>query len=154
PLRRGGEEAASPHGSDPPKGGKRPMLLSTRPWCWLTLAALLPALAVPRAAAEDRPPRPPKPLTRQEADHAEAVKLFALALIHERESRLVEATSTLEEALRLDPESVEVRRTLAPLYLALDRTEDVLKTCRDILDREPGDYETWYLQARQLKRLQ
>jgi tetratricopeptide (TPR) repeat protein len=37
------------------------------------------------------------------------------------------------------------------LYLALCRTDDALGACRQVLDLDPGDFETRYLLARQLK---
>jgi tetratricopeptide (TPR) repeat protein len=117
---------------------------------WPALTVLLVAVAGVRA----EPPTPAAPLrppTRQELDRQEALRLYGLALLEERDSRLIEAVSTLERAARLDPESAQLPRTLVPLYLALDRADDALQACRKALDIDPGDHETWFLYARQLK---
>jgi len=96
---------------------------------------------------------PIKPATRQELDHLEAVKLYGLGAIAERQNRLIEATHTFEEALRLDPESAAIHRTLLALYFALDRIDDALASCRRVLELDPGDYEIGYRYGRQLRAL-
>jgi tetratricopeptide (TPR) repeat protein len=118
------------------------MSRSFRPW--LPLAVLLAASTAPGQS----PLRPP---TRPELDHREAQRLYARALVQERDNRLIEAIESLERALRLDPDSALLHRAIVPLYLAVDRSDDALQECRKALDLEPGDYETWYLFARQLK---
>jgi tetratricopeptide (TPR) repeat protein len=96
---------------------------------------------------------PTRAATRQELDHLEALKLYGLGVIQERGNRLVEALHTFEEARRLDAEAVAIPRTLIPLYLALDRTEDALGACRRVLELDPDDYDTGYRYARQLRSL-
>jgi tetratricopeptide (TPR) repeat protein len=130
------------------------MSLATKPW--VTWALLLPALVVlagpaPAQLPADRPAVVLQQPTQADLDRREALKLYALGQIQERDSRLVEAVASYEEALRLDPESAVLRKALVPLYLALDRMEDALKTCKAALDLDPGDYDTWFLYARQLK---
>lgn len=114
---------------------------------WLVLGTLL-LTAVAAAGDQPAPVRPP---TRAELNHREAERLYAQALLQERDSRIIEALESLEKAVRLDPDSPQLRRALVPLYLAVDRPDDALRTCRKALDLEPGDFETWYLYARQLK---
>jgi tetratricopeptide (TPR) repeat protein len=129
---------------------------STR--AWLVGFVLLP-LAASELRAQivigDRPTpaAPLRPRTREEMDHREAQQLFALGLLQERDSRLLEAVTTFEKARRLDPDSAVLHKALVPLYLALDRNDDALNACRRALDLAPGDYETWFLYARQLKVL-
>jgi tetratricopeptide (TPR) repeat protein len=96
---------------------------------------------------------PIRPQTRQELAQREARKLYGLALIREHQDRLVEATRTLEEALHLDPEAPPLYKALIPLYVSLSRSDDALSACRKTLDLDPGDYETWFLYARQLRNL-
>ncbi|HWG47845.1 MAG TPA: tetratricopeptide repeat protein [Gemmataceae bacterium] len=96
---------------------------------------------------------PVKSATRQELDHLQAVKLYGLGAIQESQNRLIEAMHTFEEARRLDPESAAIPRTLIPLYLALDRLDDALASCRRVLELDPGDYETGHRYARQLRAL-
>src|SRR5262249_12465343 len=56
--------------------------------------------------------------------------------------------STFEQALALDPDAAPVLRSLIPLYLALDRTEQAQKACERVLALDPEDCETCYLLAR------
>jgi tetratricopeptide (TPR) repeat protein len=102
---------------------------------------------------EDRPPVhvPVKKPTRQDLDRAEAQKLFALAVLLERDNKLIEALKTFEDAQRLDPDATPITRALVPLYLALDRTAEVYRCCERVLEQEPDDFDTGYLYARQLR---
>lgn len=104
---------------------------------------------------EDRPAPfvPRQPPTREELDRHEALVLYAQAQLRQRQDRLLDAASLLEKARGLDPQACYVYRALVPLDLALCRTDDALAACRKVLDLDPGDYETWYLYARQLKNL-
>jgi tetratricopeptide (TPR) repeat protein len=111
---------------------------------------------VPAQTIDAEPParhKPIKPVTRQELDHLEAVKLYGRGVALEHKNRLLEATRTFEEARRLDPDSAAIPRTLIPLYFALDRIDDALASCRRVLELDPGDYETGYRYARQLRVL-
>jgi tetratricopeptide (TPR) repeat protein len=120
----------------------------------LLMAGLSP-LSAQTPPEADPPVRhvPLKPATRQELDHLQALKLYGLGVVQERQHRLLEATHTFEEALRLEPESAAIHRTLIPLYLALDRLDEALAGCRRVLELDPGDYETGYRYARQLRAL-
>jgi tetratricopeptide (TPR) repeat protein len=118
----------------------------------LLAAGLLPAQTAPDG---DPPARhvATKPLSRQELDRREALRLYGLGLCHERRNRLLEAVRTLEEARRLDPEAAPIHKALVPLYLALDRVEDALAACRRALELSPDDHETGFVYARQLRGL-
>ncbi|HKI31313.1 MAG TPA: hypothetical protein VKA46_05565, partial [Gemmataceae bacterium] len=122
----------------------------------LALFALVAALA-PAARAQgpvsDRPEpfTPARPETREELDRREALKLYGLAVFHERDNRLLAAVRAYEEATRLDPEAAPAFKALVPLYLGLDRLDEALAACKKALDLDPGDYETWHLYARQLR---
>jgi tetratricopeptide (TPR) repeat protein len=94
---------------------------------------------------------PLKAETKNELDHREAVKLYGIAMLHERANRLLEAVRVLEQARQLDPDAAPVHRALCPLYLALDRLEDGLSAGRKTVDLDPGDIESWYLLARQYR---
>jgi tetratricopeptide (TPR) repeat protein len=106
---------------------------------------------VPPGTGEVAPLVPLHALSKQDLDHREAVKLYGLALLSQREDRLLETVRLLEEARRLDPQAAVLPRALIPLYLALCRTDDALTAGRQVLDLDPGDFETRYLLARQLK---
>src|SRR5437667_8261865 len=83
------------------------------------------------------PERSLKVPTRKELDHLEAIKLYGLASLHEHRNELPEALKNYEKALHLDPDSVSIRRTMLPLYLALDRQQEALDCCRRVLQLEP-----------------
>ncbi len=94
---------------------------------------------------------PARPATRQDLDHLEALKLFALAVAEERDGRLLEALRTYESARRLDPDAAAIHRGLVALYLGMDRLDDALAACRRVLEIDPDDYAVGYLYARQLR---
>jgi tetratricopeptide (TPR) repeat protein len=96
---------------------------------------------------------PVRVATRQELDRQEALRLYGLGLLQERRNKLLEATRTLEEARRLDPNSAPILKALIPLYLALDRGDDAFTACRRALELDPDDYDTSTLYARQLRSL-
>ena len=102
---------------------------------------------------EDRPrPHVPlKPATKQDLDHAEALKLYARAVAAEQDSRLLEAIKSYEAAARLDPDAAAPHKALVPLYFAVDRADDAFAACRRVLELDPGDFEIAYLYARQLR---
>lgn len=124
---------------------------------YLTLTLLL-TVAVTDGRGQtiyiDGPPtpfQPKQPPGQKELGRHEAHRLYGLALIQQREDRIVEAARTLEEARELDPDAAAVPKALVPYYLALCRLDDALNACQAALDLDPGDYELWYLYARQLR---
>jgi tetratricopeptide (TPR) repeat protein len=122
----------------------------------LSVAVLAAAITVARAQDSDLrdPPKrfvPVRAETKDELDHREALKLYGLAVFHERASRLLEATRLLEQARQLEPDAPAIHRALCPLYLALDRTQDALAACRKVVELDPSDFESWYLLARQYR---
>lgn len=118
------------------------------------LALLVLCAAAGTAAAQDppasRPAPPPSPTPSAGAalDKREALKLYGLGLLCERENRLLEAARNFEAAVKLDPESATLHKALIPLYVALERRADALASCRKALDGDPGDFETWFLSSR------
>jgi tetratricopeptide (TPR) repeat protein len=99
----------------------------------------------------DLPRVDPRPHTPAEARRAEALTLYAVGLLHERAHRLLQAVATFEEARRLDADAAPIHKALVSLYLALDRGEDALASCKRVLELTPGDAESWYLYSRLLK---
>jgi tetratricopeptide (TPR) repeat protein len=128
------------------------MLKSVRFWLAL-LAATLAVAPLCAQAPADLPAVhvPLKPADRRDLDHVEALKAFARGAIAERHHRLIEAVHAYEEAARLDPDAAAPLRALAPLYLALDRTDDALEAYRKALELDPEDVDTSYFYARQLR---
>jgi tetratricopeptide (TPR) repeat protein len=123
------------------------------------LALILANAGVVVRAQEPSPKDAPKahvPLhqtTKHELDHREALKLYGVAILHERSNRLLEAMRVFEQARQLEPEAAPIHRSLCLLYLALDRIEEGLSACRKVVELDPGDYESWYLLARQYRGL-
>ena len=80
----------------------------------LTWSVLLAVSAAELRAQQPVPADPPTPLvparpqTRQELDRREAQKLYGLALLQQREDRIIEAVRTLEDAVKLDPEAKKI----------------------------------------------
>ncbi len=101
--------------------------------------------------AELAPPLPERPRTPRELNHLEAQKLYGLGLLRERHNQFLDAIQAFEQAVKLDPEAAPLHKALIPLYFALDRNDDAFRECRKAVELNPGDYETWYLYARQLK---
>src|SRR5206468_2288851 len=101
----------------------------------------------------ERGPLTKDELNRQKADQLlrEARTLFALGVIRQRHEQLIQAVSTLEKAQAADPESLEVRRTLAQLYTAVGREDAAMAMCKQVLDRDPYDAETAFHYARLLR---
>jgi tetratricopeptide (TPR) repeat protein len=128
------------------------MLQSVRLWP-ASLAALLAVAPLCAQQPRELPPVhvPAHPADRRELDHVEALKFFGLGAIAERHNRLIQAIHAYEEAARLDPDAAAPLRALAPIYLALDRTDDALESCRKALELDPEDYDTGYLYGRQLR---
>jgi tetratricopeptide (TPR) repeat protein len=109
--------------------------------CRVTLAACLTvALAAPLAARpeDDAKVRPASPRTRAEELYKEALKQYAVGLQLQREDRLVTATRTLEQAVRLDPEAIHPRVELIDLYVALGRPDDAAKTAAAVVSMAPA----------------
>src|SRR5262249_35493036 len=96
---------------------------------------------------------PRTPTSPADKARLEAKRLYGAGLLYERKSRLLEALRSFEEAARLDPESIDVKRALVPLYLALDRLEGAGKAADVVLERDPDDHRTAYAMARQMRAL-
>lgn len=120
------------------------------------LAGILLALAGPLVArpAAEGPPKahvPKSPPTKAQLDGREARRLYALGILQERRNRLLEAVDSFEAAHKLDPDAPAILRSLAGLYLALDRVDDALAACEKVLRLAPDDYRTAHVYARQLR---
>lgn len=104
--------------------------------CRVTLAAgLTVALVAPLSARpeDDAKTRPASPRVR-----ADALYRYAVGLLQQRDDRLVTATKTLEEAVRLDPEAIHPRVELIDLYVALGRPDDAAKTAAAVVAMAPA----------------
>ncbi|VTS07926.1 tetratricopeptide repeat protein [Tuwongella immobilis] len=132
------------------------MRLLSPPMGWAL--GLLCVVTAPVAGQVDERPREALPPTREELARQQAEEprrkaetLFGLGVLLASDDRLLEATRTLEEAIRLDPKALAPRRALVPLYLAFEREDDALALSREIVAADPGDYEMWLLLSRKHK---
>lgn len=120
---------------------------------WSLVVCLLVGMAGASAqeALTDKPKLVTKSLSPRELDRREAMKLYGLGLMCERDNRLLEAARHLEDAIKLDPQAMPIYKSAIPLYLALERIEDALSACRKTVELSPGEHDTWYLYGRLLK---
>jgi len=94
----------------------------------------------------DDPPRPFVPLRAATVDdrrRIEAVRLYSAARALEDVRRWADAVALLQEASKLDPDSVPIARRLSKIYIgAMGRPELAVQYGRKVLALEPGDTET------------
>jgi tetratricopeptide (TPR) repeat protein len=78
---------------------------------------------------EDAPERfiPPKPLTEAEKNREEALSLFATGRTLERQQRFAEALQYYQRALRCDPRSLTILRSILPLAKRLKRHAEAIR---------------------------
>lgn len=91
------------------------------------------------------PPQPFVPLqprSVQDRKKIEAVTAFSVARALEDQRKWPEAIVLLEDALKIDPDSVTVLRRLSRLCFVLGRTEPGIKYCKRALEVDPGDTDT------------
>jgi protein O-GlcNAc transferase len=67
-----------------------------------------------------------------------------LALLLRKDGELKGAMEALQKAIRLDPEALEPRRQLLSVYVTLERWNEAIDQCREIMRRNPKDWNTRY----------
>lgn len=86
---------------------------------------------------------PLRPATVDDQRRLEVVRLFTAARSLEDRRAWVDAVGLLQEALKLDPESIAVARRLSRLYIgALGRPDQAIEYGKRVLAVEPGDSDT------------
>jgi tetratricopeptide (TPR) repeat protein len=95
---------------------------------------------------------PPDPAASRQLVR-DALTLYGVGIIRQRQDRLVEATRCLEDAVRLDPDAVPPRQFLIPLYTALGRPTDAASTAAAVVVMDPSQAETWRTLARLLHEM-
>lgn len=118
------------------------------------------SVAFAQIQIDDRPKvlEDTKPITKEELNRRKAEQLlreaqtkFGVGIFRQRHETLIEAVTILEAALTLDPESLEVRRALIPLYSTIGRDDNALTLCKHVIDRDPFDLETAFQYSRLLR---
>ncbi len=94
----------------------------------------------------DDPPQPSVPLrpaTVDDRQRLEATRLYTAARALEDRGQWSDAVAMLQDAARLDPDSVAIARRLARIYVgALGRPEQAVEYSRRVLSVDPDDTET------------
>lgn len=85
---------------------------------------------------------PLHPRTAEDRREMETLRDYMTARALEGRRMLSEAASVLQEALKLDPDSVALQRRASRLYFLLGRTEQALESARKVLEADPSDTET------------
>src|SRR4051812_42645051 len=101
--------------------------------CALLASLALGSVALAQIQIDDRPKvlEDAAPITKEELNRRQAEQLlrdaqakFGVGIFRQRHETLIEAVTILEKALTLDPESLEIRRTLIPLYSTIGRDDN------------------------------
>src|SRR5215207_7468470 len=101
-------------------------------------------------AGQDRPEIAPPDPDGSRRLIRNALTAYGLGVLRQRHDRHIEATRSLEEAVRLDPEAVPPRQLLIPLYTALGRPTDAARTAAAVVVMDPSQADTWRTLARLL----
>ncbi len=90
-----------------------------------------------------RPFVPLRPATVDDRRRIEAVRLYSAARALEDRRQWTDAVALLQDALKLDPDSVAIARRLSRIYVgALGRPDLALQYGKRVLAVEPGDTDT------------
>jgi tetratricopeptide (TPR) repeat protein len=90
-----------------------------------------------------RPFVPLRPATVEDRKRVEVLRLFGAARALEDLRQWTDAAALLQEALKLDPDSVAIARRLSRIYVgALGRPDLAVQYSKRVLAAEPGDSET------------
>lgn len=121
-----------------------------------SIVLVLLSVSICRAGEPDIPPReekpvriPAVPLSPAEEAHREALTRFGLGFFRTRDDRLADAVKQYRAALQNDPQALEPKRELVKVYAELGRDAAAIRTAREVLARDPDDFET----AQRLGRL-
>ena len=104
----------------------------------------------------DDPPRafvPLRPSTTDDRRRLEVVRLYSAGRALEDRRAWTDAVAVLEQALKLEPDSIAVARRLCRIYIgALGRPERAIEYGKRVLVAEPGDSETLSLLVEYYRR--
>jgi tetratricopeptide (TPR) repeat protein len=91
---------------------------------------------------------PLHPRTVEDRHRIEALEAFTAARSLEDRRQLREAVALLEEALKKDPDSLAILRSLSRLCFAIGRIEQGVESCRKVIEADPNDTTTLHRLAR------
>src|SRR5439155_406543 len=77
---------------------------------------------------------------------------FNLALLLRKGGDQKGAMEALQRAIQLDSEALEPRRQLVSVYIALEKWNETIEQCREIIRRNPKDWNTRYTFGQTLTR--
>ncbi len=84
---------------------------------------------------------PVKPRTPDDQKRVEAAAHFATGRLLETRNELRRALEHYRKAVELDPTAVEVYRSLVPLAMQLDQSEDAVRLALKAVELDPQDFE-------------
>jgi tetratricopeptide (TPR) repeat protein len=142
--------AGSPSVQDKPSGAQGPAGAAVKAAAGTAqpaeVAGPKPDVASVFSQPGDDPPRPFVPLhpsTVDDRQQTEAMRLYATARGLEDRGSFNEAVALLQQAQKLDPDSVAIARRLSRIYLGpLGRPELAVEFGKQVLAIEPGDTDT------------
>ncbi len=142
--------AGSPAAQDKPAGTQEPAAAAVKAATGTTLPDEAPGqkpdVASVFSQPGDEPPRPFVPLhpsTVDDRQQTEAMQLYATARGLEDRGSFNEAVALLQQAQKLEPDSVAIARRLSRIYLgALGRPELAVEFGKKVLAIEPSDTDT------------
>ncbi len=129
----------APGGDDPPKD-KPAAKTASRP---AETSASPPGYFGQPGEDAPRPFVPLRPSTVDDRQRTEAVRLYIAARALEDQRAWSDAVALLQEAAKLDPDSIAIARRLCRIYVgALGKPELALQYGRRVLAIDPGDTNT------------
>ncbi len=141
-----GDEPPAQAKSAEPKGDADPKKAVPAAPGEVRLSGRLSELSAFFSQRGDDPPQPFVPLRPTTVDdrrRIEAVRLYSAARALEDLRRWTDSVALLQEAAKLDPDSVAIPRRLSKLYIgALGRPDLAIEYGRKVLALEPGDTDT------------
>lgn len=85
---------------------------------------------------------PAAPLSPEEEARREALARYGLGFLRTRDDRWVDALGQYRKAIRNDPDAIEPQRELVKLYAALGRDAAAIRTAREVIAKDPDDFDT------------
>lgn len=109
----------------------------------LTGGLTLAAPEVPVQLGEDPPTvlKPLHPRTAEEQNRVEALAHYATGRMQESRGQNKEALASYMKAVELDPQSIEIYRSLVPLAMQLDQVDQAIELAKKAVELDPSDYE-------------